>query len=314
MNEKETFYREKEAYGGPLTHIMDGITDSPLKEIDTLYGAADVLSIRNAEKHRRILLMLSIAGTLLTLSFLLYDEVELHGLIIACGVMVLCLFFIRRTAERLECHRKYLQYRVLAESLRVQFFLSLAGLRTQVAEILPWSVRRGIPWIREVLAEIPQTACSSKQPILDCWVRDQKQYHQDALKNAEIKNQTDGRVARIVLLITIGAYVTALLFELAAGRYHVGSADADRIRVVLKITLGTMSAITLFMGNYYGKMSLSNRIDDHKRMIALYEKAEEEILKNGENENLLLFLAREFLNENSTWYAYQNKNKPDLVM
>ena len=49
-------------------------------------------------------------------------------------------------------------------------------------------------------------------------------------------------------------------------------------------------------------------------MIALYESAEEEIAKNGENEQLLLYLAREFLNENSTWYAYQSKNKPDITI
>ena len=109
QEEKELFYREKEAYEGPPTHILDNVTESPLAEIDALYGAADVLSIRNAEKHRRILLALSVVGTLLTLAFLLYDEAELHRLIIACGVMVLCLFFIHRMAERLECHRKYLQ-------------------------------------------------------------------------------------------------------------------------------------------------------------------------------------------------------------
>lgn len=61
-------------------------------------------------------------------------------------------------------------------------------------------------------------------------------------------------------------------------------------------------------------MSLSNVIDDHKKMIALYETAEKEISQKGESEELLLFLAREFLNENNTWYAYQSKNGPDIVI
>ena len=47
-------------------------------------------------------------------------------------------------------------------------------------------------------------------------------------------------------------------------------------------------------------MSLSNTIEDHKRMIALYTKAEENILENGESEELIPTLAREFLIENST--------------
>ena len=49
-------------------------------------------------------------------------------------------------------------------------------------------------------------------------------------------------------------------------------------------------------------------------MIDLYETVEREISEKGENEELLVFLAREFLNENSTWYAYQSKNGPDFVI
>ena len=39
-----------------------------------------------------------------------------------------------------------------------------------------------------------------------------------------------------------------------------------------------------------------------------------DILKSGESEELLLSLAREFLGENSTWYAYQSTNGPDIVI
>ncbi len=314
MNAKEEFYREKEGCTGPLAHIADGIADPALSEIDELYGAADALSIQNAEKHRRILLAISAAGTLLTLAFLLYDEAELHGLILACGVFILCLFFIHRAADRLDCHRKYLEYRVLAECLRVQFFLFRAGIGKRVREILPWSVRMGIPWIPEVLSDIPAAGPEEKQPVLDCWVRAQKEYHEEALKRTVTQKRKDGSVSRAVLVITIAVYASALIYEFGFYGHSAGTADAHLIRAVLKIVLGTMSAITLFTGSYYGKMSLSNVIDDHRRMIALYEKTEEDILRDGESGELLLSLAREFLNENSTWYAYQNKNKPDIVI
>lgn len=314
MNKKEVFFKDRDECSEEFTHITGNITDPTLKVIDELYGAADVLSIKNAQKHQRILLALSVIGTLITMAFLLYDEAELHGLILACGVMVLCLFFVRRIANRLECHRKYLEYRVLAECLRCQFFLSFAGTGIRVMEILPWSIRKGIPWIAEVLSSISENKSSEKRSVLDPWIRVQKTYHKAALGKNEIKNRKDGRIAKIVLIITIATYVAALLYELLVYRNAQGAVDANLIRALLKIVLGTMSAITLFTGSYYGKMSLSNIIDDHKRMIALYETAEEEILQKGENEELLTFLAREFLNENSTWYSYQSKNGPDLVV
>lgn len=103
-----------------------------------------------------------------------------------------------------------------------------------------------------------------------------------------------------MIVITIIAYIVTLLFEIFIYSTSSQSIDANVIRTILKIVVGTMSAITLFTSSYYGKMSLSNTIEDHKRMIALYTKAEENILENGESEELIPTLAREFLIENST--------------
>ena len=82
-----------------------------LGEVDEIYGAADVMSIHNAEKHRKILLYLSIAGTLLTLFFLLYDEAELYGLIFACIIMIITLFLINRFADNRDCHHNNIIHR-----------------------------------------------------------------------------------------------------------------------------------------------------------------------------------------------------------
>ena len=49
-------------------------------------------------------------------------------------------------------------------------------------------------------------------------------------------------------------------------------------------------------------------------MIELYEMAEMEISTHGETEKIIMDLAREFINENSTWYAYQSNNRPGLVI
>ena len=108
--------------------------------------------------------------------------------------------------------------------------------------------------------------------------------------------------------------LSGMLKSLQGWGIMVGLTPTDMIRSILKIVIGTMSAITLFSGSYYGKMSLSNTIEDHRRMAILYQRAENEILQKGETEELIIFLARESLIENSTWYSYQNKNNPDLTI
>ena len=313
MNKKEVFFKDRDECSEEFTHITGNITDPTLKVIDELYGAADVLSIKNAQKHQRILLALSVIGTLITMAFLLYDEAELHGLILACTVMILFLFYIRKKADNLDCHRKYIEYRVLAETLRVQFFLSVAGVQKQVKDILPWFIRQGLPWIEDILKTLPEMKNHERNPIINFWILDQRTYHNGALEKAQNKKNRDNRTTRIVIVITIIAYIVTLIFELFIYAQNPGNVDVNAVRAILKIVVGTMSAVTLFTNSYYGKLSLTYTIKDHKRMIALYDNAEREISKKGETEEILIELAREFLIENSTWYSYQTKNKPDLV-
>ena len=336
MNQTDEFYEDMKKCEIPLTHIEKGITDPTLKPIDELYGAADVLSVENAKKHQRNLWLLSFFGTLVAIFFLLYDEAELHWLIFGCIMVILIIFYINKLAERTECHRKYLQYRLLAESLRVQYFLSKAGIDKNVGDIMPWFVKKDVPWIREVLKTVPPVNTNEKRHIINCWIRDQMKYHQKALNRTTIQKQRDRRISRRVLYITIATYIIALLFEIyvfaTPGEIHynllnpvlktlndwgimLSYSQTEMIRAILKIILGTMSAATLFTGSYYGKMSLSLTIEDHRRMAMLYEKAENKIVQNGgeESEDLILSLAHEFLIENSTWYAYQKKNQPSLT-
>ena len=312
MNTKETFYQDKENCNIPFTHVMDEIPES-LAAIDELYGAADVLSIYNAQLHQRIIFLISFIATILTISFLLYDEAELFGLIFACLAMIFSLSIINKISRRLECHKKYLEYRVLAETLRVQFFLSMAGITKPVSEILPWFIKKAIPFVEEILLTLPEVGTGEKRPIIDFWIRDQKSYHESALIKSINKDARNERITYIVLYATIIAYVFGVLFEIFVLNHYSLGIDENFVRTILKIVMGTLSAITLFTGSYYGKMSLSEVIDDHKRMISLYEKVENEVLEVGETDELLLYLAHEFLIENSTWYSYQSKNKPEFI-
>ena len=83
-------------------------------------------------------------------------------------------------------------------------------------------------------------------------------------------------------------------------------------RTILKILLGTVSAGTLFLAGYYGKMSLERKSADHGKMQAFYERMKEELDRRGQTEELLEILAREELTENGNWCSYQRDNVPEL--
>ena len=156
-----------------------------------------------------------------------------------------------------------------------------------------------------------------QNPCATIWITDQKEYHKKALLRSEIQLRRNDRIVRAALIFTILIYVGALAFEIICGGLFGGKVmfspeTNDVIRVIIKVAMGTFSAATVFTGNYYGKLALPNVIDDHLKMILLYEEAEREIAEKGESEPLLVRIAEDELGENANWYAYQSKYEPDL--
>lgn len=298
-----------------LTHIEEEISSPALIEIDRLFGAADVLSIKYAQKHYNKVRNISIIAPLIVFLFLLYDEAELHILIFAVLLLIIILYLIYRKANNENVHDKYLEYRVLAESLRVQYFISKAGIKENVKNILPWLTKIRIPLVKNVLSEIP-TETNKKEPIINCWIRDQMKYHDEAHKRALEQLEKNELYERISLIATILFYVIALIFEISMILYAPFDVEtAHWVRAGLKIGVGTATAITIFLSNYYGKMSLSSKVEEHLRMYWLYQKVEHKIKQTKEeNEEEIIYLAEQCLIENASWYSHQKKNTPDFAV
>ena len=118
-------------------------------------------------------------------------------------------------------------------------------------------------------------------------------------------------------LTSVALYVAALVFELLFGGILPRSAaipDAESYRTLLKLVLGVISAATLFISNYYGKLSLSRGVEDHVKMAAFYQRIVDRLSAYGQDETTLLLLAREELIENGNWCSYQRDNTPDFSM
>ncbi len=304
---------------GVLIPEGDAGKDPVLDRTERLYDAADRISVAYAERFRRTLAFLAVIGTVVTLAFLLYDEAEMHFMILVCGAMLVFAAVCRYYAVRSDCQRRYIEFRTLAEGLRVQAFLRYAGSAASAAEFFSWSQRVETAWImRALMAVSAGRPPEERHDITDCWVRNQRDYHRNAAKRTGFAFARSERIVNIALVLSIAVYLIALVFELTAGSLGIApvrpAARPDFWRMILKIVLGSISAGTLFMGNYYGKQSLPRRVSDHEKMALFYEKAEKQIGMSGQSEAVLLLLAREELVENSNWCSYQRDNKPDISL
>lgn len=292
--------------------------DKQLDRIETLYAKADSLSVRFAKQYRRILAALAIISTIITIAFLLYDEAELHGMILVCGGMLLLAWLVQRYGNRFASHRRYLEYRMLAEGLRVQAFLRYAGSGISAADVLPWTGKTETGWVASALKVLSVGAAPARaHRIRDAWVDGQRRYHERSVGRSKRADKGSERIVRVALWVSILLYLAVLLFELIWGGllpFSQKIANAEFYRTLSKLLLGSISAATLFISNYHGRLSLSRTTSDHVKMERFYAAVLDRIDRFGESDALLRLIAREELIENGNWCSYQRDNTADFSL
>lgn len=297
----------------------DAVADPALLRMARVRRVAGKLSRQAARRYRRVLALLAAASALLTFAFLMYDEAQAVWMILFCGAMLLAAWGCRRYAVRSDCHRSYLEFRALAECLRVQTWLRYAGSRVQATDLLSWTQKEETAWVKAALDALSIGKPPERpRDIRTCWVQAQRDYHQQAGMRARRRLNGSDRTVGTALFVSVALYLAGLAFELLCGgllfRPAVAVSDVELWRTVLKILMGTLSAVTLFMANYYGRLSLPRGLSDHRKMARFYEAIAARLKTDGQTEVLLTALAREELTENGNWCSYQRDNKPDLSL
>lgn len=296
----------------------DAECDGALMEVAKLYQVADAESMAAAATYRRLLAAIALSSTALTVAFLLYDEAEAWYLILVVGVMLVIELVATKLATRSRCHERYVEMRVAAECLRVEAFLRYGGCEKGAKELLPWSIRHDLGWIEDVLDSLDPPHAGAPHDVRNCWIEGQRAYHEGAISSATERCAASRHVVHASIVLSALLYAFTLGFELCCGGWAMPAlmtlAHLERWRAALKICLGSVSAATIFVANYYDKLALDRTLADHQKMAILYELASARIEQEGQTEELLRHLAREELAENATWCAYQQANDPEIVL
>ena len=99
------------------------------RELDAVFGAADWLAVHFRRRVRIGMLLTHAIAAAMGLAFILYSDLATNRAYIAGFLLLFALgLAIRWIGKRREWHRKYLDYRGLAEGLRVQLYWRLAGV------------------------------------------------------------------------------------------------------------------------------------------------------------------------------------------
>jgi hypothetical protein len=224
-------------------------------------------------------------------------------------------------AKRNGWSRKYLDYRALAEGLRVQFYWAAAGvtneneskfthdnfLQTQDPEL---------GWIRNVM-RVAGTRCDAAPSVtpaglqfaLKEWIGDdhtgQLGYYRKKVRERIRKNRFTERLGAVSLMTSV---VVVVLFVVA------GSVIPDALRDPLTVAMGTMLLLFGVRQGYAFSTAEKELIKQYEFMLRIFHNARRRLDAAGdvtEQRQVLQALGGSALDEHAEWILMHRDRSPD---
>jgi len=283
---------------------------------DRLFQAADGLAVHYQQRVHRGLRAVHLLAMLMGLEFILYAEFDGPSYMV---LLFLALFFtgviVHLIGEKREWHRKYLDYRALAEGLRVQLYWNLAGVVDSGSAEFAYDnflhqQDVDLGWIRHVMrrASLYRTRGEKPDPrwvpwVIGEWVGDSDTRGQQGqlayYARKEVEN-TDRyrRTSRLGTLSLWAGIGFALLLLLMGGEGHEGT------RQWLLILMGALPLIAGIWDAYSHKRAEKELIKQYAFMGRVFGKARTLIDGNtdiGFRRRVLKALGQAALDEGAEW-------------
>lgn len=322
---------------------------------------ASILSSENKSKYLFGIKFLSIFGLLLILSWMFYDQIGYQWTTIVCALMLLALVFAYaainiseatklaikiKLKARFDAHTKFIEYRTLSETLRVQYYMSTLGLIDNVFDLYSWGHKVEMNWVKMATTVLligcleKEWQYTTEEIVLNKWIGTDKDANAQREKNKNgtgqlgyhnnnsEKQSKKIKVRNVVKWITLSC--TFIIYVMLFSAEIFGLFDLDCVlfwivngRILLKGCLSVFAAITFVVSYNYNKLSLDQNVRDSVLMANLYRVAlnrisetravyQDEIERIQAMKSLVKEMARNQLLENGTWVAYNRDNGNDV--
>jgi hypothetical protein len=241
-------------------------------------------------------------------------------------------WFVYRRCGWLSAHNKYLDYRALAEGLRVQFYWRLAGLPDGVAGQYLRRQRADVDWIREALNNLHLLTRPSPAPLspsLDgdllgvaqtAWIRSQARWFDKKTSEQRPKLETATTHAKILIATGILAAVALgfVLLMIPDFREWVVPGTAIVLMDAIHALLELAAVAGAFRLEYLEKLFCEEQVKRYERMAALFVRADQHLSvylsrsRYHRARDLLRELGKEALDESADWLVLHRQNPPEV--
>lgn len=250
------------------------------------------------------------------ISFILYADLEAQVTMIYPYIAFLILSFsLAWFAARKGWHQRYIQYRALAEGLRIQFYLAVAGVKIYSPDKLLHNIYlrsqdMTLGWIRNILRTSGlktnfcdhETSDAAINFVIEQWVGDSQNGQAAYFKRKSLEVSKHLRLTRLV------GKIAFLLGGLSALALVLIQLEINPLyRNFLIASMGLFPLIAFFFDAYAQKKADNELVSQYQNMNAIFSKASLK-LKNAiskkERQHILYSLGIAALEENTEWLLH----------
>jgi len=282
------------------------------ENINRIFCVADWLAIYY---QKRVLLSLRATHVLaffMGLMFILYSDLkDWQYFMYAFLAFFVFAAAVQYVAKRGGWHRKYLDYRALAEGLRVQYYWAAAGVTSEneskfTHDNFLQTQDPELGWIRNVMRvagtrcdAVPFTRPEGLHYVLREWIGDRESgqlgYFRKKTAERIKKNRLTERLA-LLSLLTSAVVVLAII--------GLGSNMSDDIRDPLMVAMGAMLLLVAIRQGYAFSTAEKELIKQYEFMLRIFDNAKRRLDKSeddAERRQVLRALGGSSLDEHAEW-------------
>jgi len=304
-----------------------------LENIDRQYVMADSLAGYMQGRSDRLFNMFGIMAFMMGLAYLIYDKITESRILLVVYMVILftgsvAYYFLQAK----HWFSKYLSTRVLAETLRVRFFLALAGLDRRMhtralIELTGLNRFRGFSWIGFALDSIepvtPEATPTSetytrRAHLVDqAWIEDQYRYFARKVAKMERGHHWTKRLKGAVFVVVL--VVTSTMFIFGEALNHVDARTGVPVKNILTFCSGFLAVLLGVWELRQNKMATQELLWQYRSQLSRFQRARaqlQRITNRSRRDALLKELGENCLMEIYLWaiHRYHREHAPPAAL
>jgi hypothetical protein len=280
------------------------------RNINVYFCAADSLAIHFQQLMLRAFRMTHVLGFAMGMMFILYSDVQSRRpFMVAFFLFFAATYAVYRVAARGKWQEKYLEYRALAEGLRVQFYWAVAGVTGDPATkyahdnfLQKQDVE--LTWIRNVM-RVAGIGCDVAPDLnpqglafaIREWIGDEngggqlKYYRKSMRQYIDRSGQIDRMGQLVGVLVTVSLVASVLV-------------ASNAVRGTLFVTVGSLLLLLSVRQSYAFRVAEKELVKQYEFMYRIFRKARrrlEAATSDTERRRILRVLGESALDEHAEW-------------